>query len=272
MSTVRFTRGAALALAAATTVFLLPACSSDAEPDKAGTFYGPSQTLGHGTVRTYATVDGDGNPTAVGVRMSETALDGLPTEDAVPPAMSMIDFPDQAAQTPFDSVMLNWNSHGHDPAPLFGKPHFDVHFDMVDMAAMDAISPADPQFAARAERLPDPKYTPQDYVTPPGPPIAQQAVPGMGVHMLDGSAMPIPGQYNFEQIFINGSWNGTYTFMEPMITREWLLTKPTLQQQIKQPQAYQKTGYYPTTYSVHFDDAAKEYDIQLGSLTHREQS
>jgi len=21
--------------------------------------------------------------------------------------------------------MFNWNSHGHDPAVLFGKPHFD---------------------------------------------------------------------------------------------------------------------------------------------------
>ena len=104
--------------------------------------------------------------------------------------------------------MLNWNPQGHDPIELFGKPHFDVHFDMVDMAAMQAIDPDDPQFAAKAAHLPDPKYVPQDYVVPPGPPVAAQAVPGMGVHLLDSSdSTLVPGKYNFQQIIVEGVWD-----------------------------------------------------------------
>jgi len=188
--------------------------------------------------------------------------------------MLMLDFPDQASTTAFDHVMLNWNPQGHDPVVLFGKPHFDFHFDMVDMAAIQAVSPSDPNYAAKADRLPAAKYLPQDYVVPPGPSAAAQAVPGMGVHLVDSSDTSlVPGSYDFKQIIINGTWDGTYTFIEPMITREWLLTKPTLvQQALKQPQAYQKTGYYPTNYSVRFDEQAKEYVVTLAGMTRREAS
>jgi hypothetical protein len=169
--------------------------------------------------------------------------------------------------------MLNWNPQGHDPVELFGKPHFDVHFDMADMAAMQAIQPTDPQFAAKADHLPEPKYVPQDYVVPPGPPAAAQAVPGMGVHLLDGSDQTlVPGKYNFQQIIVSGAWDGRYTFIEPMITREWLLTQPTLQGNLKQPQAYQQTADYPTTYSVHVDPQTKDYVIALTGLTPRQAS
>lgn len=51
-----------------------------------------------------------------------------------------------------------------------------------------------------------------------------------------------------------------------------MLTKPTIQENIKQPQAYQDSAYYPTTYSVSFDDQANEYVIALGGLTMRQGS
>src|SRR3712207_1027496 len=53
---------------------------------------GPSQGLGNGNARTYVTLDGDGRPTEVGVRLSSTALEGLPQSGT----MLMLDFPDQA--------------------------------------------------------------------------------------------------------------------------------------------------------------------------------
>jgi hypothetical protein len=238
-----------------------------------GTVFGPSQRLGNGTVKTYTTLDASGNPVEVGLRLTDTALDGLP-QTTTPPDVLMLDFPDQASATAFDHVMLNWNPQGHDPVVLFGKPHFDFHFDMVDMAAIQAVSPSDPNYAAKADRLPEARYLPQDYVVPPGASAAAQAVPGMGVHLVDSSDTSlVPGSYDFKQIIISGTWDGKYTFIEPMITREWLLTKPTLEQQaLKQPQAYQKTGYYPTNYSVRFDEQAKEYVVTLAGMTMREAS
>lgn len=273
-----------VAVVAFTTLALLAACGGQSPPPagapttpagsvNSGTFTSPSQNLGEGTVKTYVRADEAGIPVEVGLRMSESALDGLP-ENTPPTDMLMLDLPDQAAATAFDHVMLNWNPQGHDPVVLFGKPHFDFHFDMADMATLQSIDPSDPDYAAKANHLPDAKYVPQDYAVPPGGSAAAQAVPGMGVHLVDSSDTSlVPGSYNFEQIIINGTWDGRYTFVEPMLARDWLLTRPTVDQQpLKLPQAYQKKAYYPTTYSVRFDEQAKEYVISLGGLTMREPS
>jgi hypothetical protein len=266
MSVHRLLRGAGLAIAAGAALAFLPGCATD----NSGTFFGPSQPLGNGTVKTYTALDQEGHPTEIGLRMTATAMDGLPPTDTGGPHVVMLAFPDQARTTAFDHVMLNWNPQGHDPFVLFSKPHFDFHFDMVNMAAIQGINPADPHYAAKAERVPEARYLPQDYVVPPGPPIATQTVSGMGLHWVDSSDTSlVPGTYDFKQIVINGSWDGQYTFIEPMITREWLLTKPAFQQAVKLPQAYQKTGYYPTNYGVHFDEQTKEYVISLGGLTMR---
>jgi hypothetical protein len=251
-------------LAACVTLTLLAGCGNE-QANKSGTFFGPPQSIGNGTAKSYVTLDNAGNPSEVGIRMSAASLDRLPEEDAVPPRMLMLELPHQASATVFDHVMLNWNSHGHAPAELFGKPHFDTHFYMVDAATVAKIDPASPDFATRAAHLPDPKYVPVGYVTPPGPPT-ENTVPAMGLHWVDTADGLVPGKYDFKQILINGSWDGTYTFIEPMMTREWMLTKQAIRQDIKQPQAYQRNGYFPTTYSVRYDDQAKEYAISLGGF------
>lgn len=274
MRSLRGIIGIGSAIAACTALTVLAGCGgANAAAGNSGIFFGPSQDLGNGTVRTYAVLDEGGNPTEVGLRMTQAALDGLPGSTAGPPPMLMIDFPDQASATAFDHVMLNWNPVGHDPIVLFGKPHFDFHFDMVDMAMLEAISPSDPDYAAKAEHAPEAKYVPQGYVVPPGGPAAAQAVPGMGVHLVDsGDTSLVPGSYDFQQILINGTWDGRYTFIEPMITREWLLTAPSAQQALKLPEAYQQAGYYPTTYGVHVDEQTKDYVISLGGMTMRARS
>ena len=92
----------------------------------------------------------------------------------------------------------------------------------------------------------------------------------MGVHLVDSSDTSlVPGSYDFKNIVINGTWDGLYTFIEPMATREWLLTAPNWQQALKLPQAYQHAGYYPTTYGVHVDEQTNEYVIALGGMTMR---
>ena len=271
MAAHRALRGAVLTAAACTGLTSLVSCaaqpaqSSTDPPSDDGTFVSPSQELGDGSVATYVVVD-DGAPSEVGVRMTPAALEGLPEQGVT----LMIDFPDQAADTAFDHVMFNWNPQGHEPLSLFGRPHFDYHFDMVDMATIEAITPADPEYAAKAERFPEPQYVPQDYVLPPGGSAAEQAVPGMGVHLVDSTDTSlVPGQYDFTQIIINGVWDGRYTFVEPMITRDWLLTGPDFEAPLKLPEAYQETAYYPTTYAVSVDEETQDYVISLEDLTSR---
>ncbi|HEX8934163.1 MAG TPA: DUF5602 domain-containing protein [Pseudonocardiaceae bacterium] len=263
-------RYAASILSSCVALTFLAACGNG-QSNKSGTFFGSPQGIGNGTVKTYTTLNNAGDPTEVGIRMSAASLDGLPQEDAVPPHMLILDFPSQASTTPFDHVMLNWNSHGHEPVELFGKPHFDMHFYMVDTAAVMQIDPTKADFTTRAAHLPAQKYVPRDYVTPPGP-LADNTVPEMGLHWVDSTGGLVPGKYDFKQTVINGSWDGTYIFIEPMMTREWMLTKQAVQEQIKQPQAYQKSAYFPTTYSVHYDDQAKEYVVSLGGMAMRQES
>ncbi|MEP6833652.1 MAG: DUF5602 domain-containing protein [Gemmatimonas sp.] len=71
-------RGIAAALLTAAALVAV-ACTDDAtQPNLAGTRYGVSQALGAGTARTYVTLDAAGNPTSVGVALSEAALTNLP--------------------------------------------------------------------------------------------------------------------------------------------------------------------------------------------------
>jgi Domain of unknown function (DUF5602) len=282
MPTRRLLRGTALALTGCTALAFLPGCSGEgaqtdstvstgnsASTSTSGTFFGPSQGLGNGTVKTYVTLNDDGQPTEVGLRLTAAALEGLPQSGT----MLMLPFPDQASATAFDHVMLNWNPRGHEPFELFGKPHFDFHFDMVAMATIHGIDPQDPNYAAKAEHRPEAKYLPQDYAVPPGPPAATQAVPGMGVHLVDSSDTSlVPGAYDFKQIVLAGAWDGQVTFTEPMITRAWLKGGPDFEQALKQPQAYQKSAYYPTAYAVHVDRPTKDYVISLTGLAMRNAS
>jgi hypothetical protein len=79
----------------------------------------------------------------------------------------------------------------------------------------------------------------------------------------------VPGTYDFQQIVLNGSWDGRHTFYEPMITTEFLMSGPDLEQPLKQPQAFQKTAYYPTTYAIDVDEQTGDYVVSLGGMTAR---
>src|SRR6476660_10520966 len=95
-------------LAACVTLTLLAGCGNG-QTNKSGTFFGPPQSIGDGTAKTYVTIDNAGNPSEVGIRMSAASLNGLPTEDAVPPRMLILALPTQASATAFDHVMLKYN-------------------------------------------------------------------------------------------------------------------------------------------------------------------
>ena len=275
MHTVRTASGLALS---ALTVLAVAGCGDSATPIARGsdahahgtaTLYGAEQPLGQGNSRTYVEVDGSGKPQEIGIRISESALDGLPDGPDATTTMVMLDLPAGAPETGFDHVMLDWNPHGHDPEVLFGKPHFDMHFYMTDTE--HDVDPAAPDFAVKAANLPELQYVPDGYGPPPGPAEAN-TVPFMGMHWTNAADGAIPGSFDFTEVLLYGSWDGDFTFIEPMMTREWLATKPEIREEISQPAAYQRSGYFPTVYTVDFDEQAGEYVIALSGLTMREAS
>ncbi len=231
--------------------------------------YGPSVSIGDGSARTLVRFNNDGTPSSVAVVLSPGALNGLPMHyDNPMEGMKTLLLPAEArtAGLPIDHVSLDWNPQGHEPEGLFNLPHFDVHFYMISQEAQMAISPADSMFAEKATRLPDARYQPQGFMGDP----SGVAIPMMGYHWLDTTdPLYAPGGGVFQEVFLWGSYDGEIIFMEPMITRAYLETRPNHTEMLAQPQAFAKEGYYPTRYTVRYDTNQREYVIELGGLTHR---
>lgn len=227
------------------------------------TYSGPAVSVGNGTVRSFVTVNKKGVPQEIGVRITEAALTGLPTEDVFPPTLLwyQLALPAQAASLPipFNHLSLDWNPHGHEPVTIYTLPHFDLHFYMISPAERAVIKPNDPL----GEVLPSAAYLPTGYVPGPG------TVPGMGKHWLDPTAPEFQGQ-TFTQTFIYGTFNGDVTFLEPMFTKAFLEQTQHDNYRIPQPAAVARTGlYYPTRYTYRQDHKNHEYVVVLYDMVQR---
>lgn len=260
------------AIVAIATLGAAISCSdSTTAVDKSALVYGSSVNFAQGSARAWVQIDANGAASAIGIAMTETALNGLPTTVSGPSPtalMASLPLPPEAAGTGFDHAEVGWNPLGHDPVPIYGQPHFDMHFYTVSAATQAAILPNDPQWATKATNLPGAAFVPTGYVSPPAP-IAASAVPQMGVHWTDVKSPEFTGQ-GFSSTFIYGSWDGQFIFLEPMITKAYLDSHPAnVTKNIPQPAQWAKSGSYPTTYTVNYDASVKEFRITLGGLTKR---
>ncbi|WP_016933102.1 DUF5602 domain-containing protein, partial [Rhodococcus sp. R1101] len=179
---------------------------------------------------------------------------------------------EEAAATAFDHVTIDWNSHGHDPQHGFDVPHFDVHFYLLDRPTVESIHPFAPGYIPAAARVPDPRYLPKGYA-PSGDPLTS-TVAGMGLHWVNTTETghDSAAEHHFTETVLYGTWDGRQAFIEPMMSREWLASRPAIHEPLPQPEAYQRAGLYPTTYSVWWDEASQTYTVELGGLTMREAS
>lgn len=252
--------GAAVALIGMT------GCDDSVVAPQQGTYYSSTFTLGNGTARSFVKIDNAGNPTEVGLVMSEQAINGLPGGDGHDDGHAHehsidIPMPPQASKTPYDHIGLDWNPAGHPPGPYL-LPHFDVHFYMMTRAERTAMTGTGND-SVRIVTPPDAKYIPTGYIS------TNEGVPQMGMHWVDPTSPELNGS-TFTETMIWGTYDGRIVFTEPMITREFLLARPNVAKNLKLPVAYQKTGrYYPTTYHVRYDAGAKEYVVSLGGMTQR---
>ena len=238
--------------------------------------YGTPIKLGEGLARTYVVLH-DAVPLEIGVALDERALDGLRAPMPMPPdegdggthshedsdAYTLA----MPAQNPtsYKFVELDWNPAGHEPAIVYTLPHFDFHFYKISVAERDAIVPSDPAFLSKSATVPAADFIPPFYFAPE----PRIAVPKMGVHWIDVRSpelQPPPNNRKFTTTFINGTYNGAVIFQEPMITREFILSKPNAEMAIPLPARVAPAGYYPTAYSITYDAQAREHRIALTKL------
>lgn len=231
--------------------------------------YGTPVKVGNGKARTYVVLDAkSGNaPQEVGIALDATVMQGLP-DDAAEHSY-LLPMPAKGP-APYEFAELDWNPQGHPPTGVYTVPHFDFHFYAMPKAEWNAINPAtNPNFAAQANNVPAGGYVPPLYAVlkPPFLQPSDVAVPYMGVHWVNFTSPELNGQ-PFTKTFIYGSWNGRFTFYEPMITRAYLLTQPSnVVTDIPVPALRPLAGYYPSAYRVTYDAQAKEYRIALTSLS-----
>lgn len=241
--------------------------------------YGVPVTLGDGKVRTYVVLDAKEaqEPIEVGVAIDARLMEGaLPSGPE--PIMLMLALPPQAP-VPYRFVMFDWNPQGHPLAGVFDLPHFDFHFYIVPQADVESIRLDDPEFAAKGNNLPTGDFVPPMYVVgkPPNLPPAAVAIPGMGVHWQDllspeyQRILGRPEAYRpFTKTYVYVSWDGRFTALEPMITREYLLRRIDETVPVREPARYPTPGWYPSAYRIEYDDRLAEYRVALANFTWRD--
>lgn len=234
-------------------------------PNTDKTILGEVVPFGNGTARSWVKVNQQGQPSAIGVTLTEAAMQGLPA-DVTPGLVWMAEYimtlPEEAKMLPFNHIAVNWNPKGHMPSGVYNVPHFDFHFYTISREERNKIT-------ARGEdlvkiRKPVGSAVPEGYVFAP-----ESEEPGMGGHWADPGSHEFHGK-DFTSTFIFGSYDGKVIFWEPMITKAYIESKPNVTMPLKLPAQYGQDGYYPTSYSIRYDAKRKEYTIALEEMKLRQ--
>ena len=222
--------------------------------------HGPDMPLGAGTVRAFAETDAAGRATRIGIEMTEAAVASLEHEMV----FVTVPLPQAAIEAGYDHVSLDWMPHGHEPEGMFTVPHFDVHFYMTTEAERLAIDPADPRFMEKAANRPSADLMPATFVPPPAP----EPIPAMGEHWLDATDPVLSGR-PFEAVLIYGAWDGEMTFVEPMVTRDLLLSKRDFGGDLSQPERVTDAISLPGAWRVGYDAEAGVHRVSIDGLVAR---
>ncbi len=209
------------------------------DDEKGNTFYGAEKKLGKGKVRTFVTIAHNGTPKEIGVIFSKDVLNGLPDEGV----SLVLPFHHKAMHVlPFQHAYVNWNPHGHPPSPgPYLVPHFDFHFYMISSGERMLISTTSPKIDA----IPPPSLWPTNYVPTEG------GEPQMGKHWINPGSPEICCGKPFTYTFIHGSYDGKFIFMEPMITRAFLLGNEKVSKAFSPlKQFVVPNTFYPSTYNI----------------------
>ncbi len=211
--------------------------------------YGRGIAIGDGVARAFLAIDFDGRPLRIGVTITKLALDSLPDLAR----SGVLPIPQVVPGIPFDHVVVNWTPDGETPEGRYEVPLFTFHFFAVPEAQHTAIPAENDPIAI------EPKFLPRGYTLSAR---GSQALPGHGVIWIDGEG---PEQRNepLSQTVHYGFYRGELQFIEPLISLEQLAAGDDVTKRIKQPRAYRRPGYYPTTYSVRYDEQQGGYQVAL---------
>ncbi|MBC8035176.1 MAG: DUF5602 domain-containing protein [Chitinophagaceae bacterium] len=249
-----------LLMAVVTATVLMASCNKDDDNENGEDIvFGTETVVGQGKAVSFLKNANDHGKMELGFTFDMAALQGLPDHGEI---NFLLNLPKEALDlTPYKHISFDWAPHGHDPSGVYDKPHFDIHFYTISRDEQNAITVANPDM----QKLPDASFLPKQYVPEPG------GIDKMGKHWLDitspelNPVNPAP----FTSTLIYGTYNSKVIFLEPMVTREFFLTKPDTIINVQQPDSFAVRSHYPMRYKMKFDQASNKITVALIDFEHR---
>jgi hypothetical protein len=242
----------------------LSSCKQSDSPvttaSKAATYFGQSLPFSGDSIRSWIKTDVNGNPSSIGVTFKQSAFVSLESQSDTMFVMSLPFLalgPDAFGilAPPFDHIEVDWSKNG-DPKPsVYDVAHFDVHFFVVSEGAQNAVMAGSDSLTTGM----DTKYLPSGYM------LDMNAEAMMGVHAMDTTGKEFHNQ-PFDHTLMYGFYQGNLYFMEPMVAKTYLDSKTNFSADIRQPQAFKKSGWYPTKYNIGFDGTSNTYTISIDNF------
>lgn len=247
-------------------------------------------SLGEGYVESFVQLNGCDEPTQVGVSITQSAIDTLPGErndgdlcwdlnedGQLNPdtecswGHNRVLYLPQLPDLPFTYMLFNWATFGHGPLNVFDKPHFDIHVYVNDNLERLKIRPGpctsfiNCDDLATATKLLPPEFFPDGYEYQ----VGGAAQGKMGMHLVDTDE-PVHHGGLLTQTFAYGAYDGHLTFWEPLVALSYLETRPSECVEVFQPQAFEKSGYYPRKSCTRYRPRRDDYVITLEDFVYRE--
>jgi hypothetical protein len=220
---------------------------------------GECRPLNGASVCAWHTMSGD-QVVAFGATIPLKAVEAAPADMpmAWPPKVDAVIRMDSMVKSTigFDNITIYWEPHGHPPGPYL-TPHFDFHFNTMDVSRIDCADSTKPASAPVGYELPD-VAIPQMKVT-----LVGLCVPGMGMHALLTSELRSTGL--FQKTMLVGYYHKRPIFLEPMVTKATMMERKTFTLEIP---AVAGTGAarYPTKFSAYYDSTALAYKFTLSGF------
>lgn len=228
--------------------------------EKLRVFKGPQVQYGEGKLRSFVSFNDDDFPVEIGFIMTSGIFDNLEIlpDDQI---FTVLPLHQKAKEvTPFEHIGLKW-SQGH--GPVFFSQHFDLYFFMISNEERLAIPPFSPATESMFMLYPPDGFMPENYFAPPG---EGGAFPQVGKHWLPAN---FPDYLPFTSIMVLGTFNGEFTFIQPMATVDFLLSNPDFSAPYSQPEMFQESTNYPTRYNIYVDPKTGDIYVSLSHFVAR---
>ncbi|NNF03728.1 MAG: hypothetical protein HKN17_04605 [Rhodothermales bacterium] len=218
---------------------------------------GDCQSVYGGDICTYGVVLGD-DVVEFGATVPLASIENAPLDEEPvfpPPFVARIALPDEVRSgIGIDHLALNWEVVGHPPR-TFLTPHFDFHFYTTDARTVDGIDCSDtlkPDVIPAGYDLPDFPIPDTDIT------LVGLCVPGMGMHAANAEEAAATDP--FEATMVVGYYSGEPIFVEPMITRDLMMTRQDFSLAVP---SVDSAPNFPASFDAVYDEASDSYRLKF---------